>query len=143
LPRASVAENAWQENSHRNQRAIVTTRRFVEGVAHQSCTLVLFAGICGAGACAPDSRRDASPMPSLAEELNTIAQRQLDRRAAEIAAITDVPAAVRRQAEVRRRILELIGGFPDYHGPLNAAVTRTAARDGFSIENVLFESLPG
>jgi len=108
-----------------------------------SCTLVLFAGICGAGACARDSQGDASPRPSLAEELNAIAQRQLDRRAAEIAAITDIPAAVRRQAEVRRRILELIGGLPDYHGPLNAAVTRTAARDGFSIDNVLFESLPG
>ena len=43
---------------------------------------------------------------------------------------------------MRRRVLTLIGGLPDYHGALNAKVTRTTRRDGFSIDHVRFESLP-
>lgn len=75
-------------------------------------------------------------------ELNAIAQRQLRDRAKEVAAIRDTPAAQARQQQVRERILSLIGGLPDYRGPLNARVTRTSRRDGFSIDHVLFESLP-
>ena len=64
-------------------------------------------------------------------ELNAIAQRQLRDRAKEVAAIRDTPAAQARQKQVRERILSLIGGLPDYRGPLNARVTRTSRRDGF------------
>ena len=39
--------------------------------------------------------------------------------------------------------VRLIGGLPDYRGPLNARVTKTTRRDGFVIEHVIFESLPG
>src|SRR5262245_22366209 len=75
-------------------------------------------------------------------ELNAIAQRQLRDRAKDVAAIRDMAAAQARQKQVRERILSLIGGLPEYRGPLNARVTKTTRRDGFIIENVLFESLP-
>jgi dienelactone hydrolase len=84
----------------------------------------------------------ASERPPLLKALDAIAQRQLKERAATIAAIRDQAAAEARKTEVRRQVLSLIGGLPDYRGPLNARVTRTLKRDGFTIEHVLFESLP-
>src|SRR3954465_14406559 len=75
-------------------------------------------------------------------ELNAIAQGQLRARAKEVTAIHDTAGAQARQKQVRERILSLIGGLPDYRGPLNARVTKTTQRDGFIIEHVLFESLP-
>ena len=83
------------------------------------------------------------PRSPLLKELNAIADRQLKERSDAVAAIRDVPAARARQAEVRARILSLIGGLPDYRGPLNARVTKTTRREGFAIDHVLFESLPG
>ena len=79
----------------------------------------------------------------LLTELNALAQQQLRQRAAAIAAIRDTQAAEARRNDVRARILSLLGGLPDYHGPLNARVTKTTRRDGFSIDHVMFESLPG
>ena len=105
-------------------------------------TPVIAVSFCVAGAFASAGQTEAQPTPLL-QELNALAQQQLDRRALTIAAIRDLPAAATRQAEVRRRVLTLIGGLPDYHGALNAKVTRTTRRDGFSIDNVRFESLPG
>lgn len=68
------------------------------------------------------------PAAPLLQELNAIAQRQLKDRATAIAAIHDRAAADARKADVRRRILSLIGGLPEYHGPLNARVTKTVPR---------------
>ncbi len=85
------------------------------------------------------AQQSASP---LLFELNEIAQRQLRERAKTVAAIRDTAAAEARQKQVRERILTLIGGLPEYRGPLNARVTKTTRRDGFSIDHVLFESLP-
>jgi hypothetical protein len=62
--------------------------------------------------------RGRRPVPALVDR---IAQDQLSKRKAAIAGIQSV-AAARRQM-VRAKILELIGGLPDYAGPLNAKVT--------------------
>src|SRR6478609_7337264 len=82
------------------------------------------------------------PQSPLLTELNGIAQGQLRDRAKTVTAIRDTAAAQARQKQVRDRILSLIGGLPDYRGPLNARVTKTTRRDGFIIDHVLFESLP-
>jgi dienelactone hydrolase len=97
--------------------------------------------VCGS-AILPSAEAQQSRSPLL-KELNAIADRQLKERSDAVAAIRDVPAARARQTEVRARILSLIGGLPDYRGPLNARVTKTTRREGFSIDHVLFESLPG
>jgi len=83
----------------------------------------------------------ADPAPLLVK-LNAIAQSELDARALTIAGIQNVAAAEQRKTEVRARILQLLGGLPDYHGPLNPKVTRVIERDGYVIENLMFESLP-
>ncbi len=86
---------------------------------------------------------NAQPSQSpLVRELTAIALDQLKQRGQAIAAIRDVPAAQARQADVRGRVLSLIGGLPDYRGPLNARVTKSTSREGFTIDHVLFESLP-
>ena len=74
--------------------------------------------------------------------LDRIAQQQLDKRDAEIRQITTVEAAERRKEWVRKKILELIGGLPDYAGPLNAKVTGRIDKQKYIIEKVIFESLP-
>src|SRR5688572_18372565 len=97
--------------------------------------------VCGS-AILPSAEAQQSRSPLL-KELSAIADRQLKERSDAVAAIRDVPAARARQTEVRARILSLIGGLPDYRGPLNARVTKTTRREGFAIDHVLFESLPG
>lgn len=49
--------------------------------------------------------------------------------------------ALRR--EIRARVLDIIGGLPETRAPLNARVTGTVPMDGYRIEKVVFESLPG
>jgi dienelactone hydrolase len=74
--------------------------------------------------------------------MNGIAQKQLDGREAKINSINGMTEARNRQAEVRAKILGLVGGLPDYSGPLNAKVTGQIPENGFIIEKIIFESLP-
>ncbi|HWB97587.1 MAG TPA: hypothetical protein VG672_12820, partial [Bryobacteraceae bacterium] len=75
--------------------------------------------------------------------MDRIAQRQLQEREDKIAAIHSVADAERRKAVVRRKILDALGGLPQYDGPLNARVTGRIDADGYVIEKVIYESLPG
>ncbi len=47
------------------------------------------------------------------------------------------------QDELRQKALRLIGGLPELKTPLNARVTGSVAMDGYRIEKLVFESLPG
>jgi dienelactone hydrolase len=47
------------------------------------------------------------------------------------------------QDELRRKALSVIGGLPREKAPLNVRVTGTIPMDGYRIEKVVFESLPG
>ncbi|MGH9662903.1 MAG: alpha/beta hydrolase family protein, partial [Bryobacteraceae bacterium] len=67
---------------------------------------------------------------------------ELRQRDDTIAAIHTTDGAERRRVYVRAKILELLGGLPDYDGPLNAHVTGTIDADGYTIEKLYFESLP-
>jgi hypothetical protein len=75
--------------------------------------------------------------------MDKIAQRQLDARDKEIAAVRTVADAERRKKVVRQKILDALGGLPDYSGPLNARVTGQIQADGYVIEKIIYESLPG
>src|SRR5215469_15661084 len=74
--------------------------------------------------------------------MNQIAQLQLDHREAAVRAVQTVEQAEARKRWVRPKILELIGGLPDYNGPLNPRVTGRIERAHYRIEKVIFESLP-
>ena len=47
------------------------------------------------------------------------------------------------QGELRRKVLDVIGGLPEAKSPLNARVTGTIPMDGYRIDKLVFESLPG
>jgi len=74
--------------------------------------------------------------------LDRIAQEQLDRREAGVKRVNTLEAAERRKEQVRKKILELMGGLPDYSGPLNARATGRIDKQKYIIEKVIFESLP-
>jgi Acetyl xylan esterase (AXE1) len=76
------------------------------------------------------------------EWMDRIAQQQLSAREAAVANIRTTAEAEARKAWVRGKVLELLGGLPDYNGPLNARVTGKIALSRYTIEKVIFESLP-
>ncbi len=75
--------------------------------------------------------------------MDRIAQQQLQQRENEISSIRTTDDARRRKETVRAKLLEIIGGLPDYHGPLNPRVTGSLKTESYTIEKVIFESLPG
>jgi dienelactone hydrolase len=50
---------------------------------------------------------------------------------------------LRVQKELRQKLLTMLGGLPTTRTPLKAQVTGRIAMDGFHIEKLIFESLPG
>ena len=74
--------------------------------------------------------------------MDNIAQEQLSKREAAVAGIQTVGDAQARQRAVRTKILDLIGGLPEYAGPLNAQITGQIEMPRYIIEKVIFESLP-
>lgn len=75
--------------------------------------------------------------------MNGIAQQQLQQRAQTIRGIHTVEEAENRKRLVRKQLLDDIGGLPDYHGPLNPRVTGQIRTESYTIEKVVYESLPG
>jgi dienelactone hydrolase len=67
---------------------------------------------------------------------------QLARRSEAVAAIRTREDADRRKAEVRKKILDLIGGLPESHGPVRVKEFGVIQDDGFRIEKVAYQSLP-
>ncbi|MFZ0303627.1 MAG: acetylxylan esterase [Terracidiphilus sp.] len=85
----------------------------------------------------------STPQHSLLSWMNGIAQQDLQRRAQTIRGIHTVDEAENRKRFVRKQLLEDIGGLPDYEGPLNARVTGQIRTESYTIEKVIYESLPG
>ena len=74
--------------------------------------------------------------------LNRQAYRYLDQRDSAVAALHSKSDWEARQEMARKAMLADIGGFPE-KTPLHARVTGTLKRDGFHVEKILFESMPG
>src|SRR2546428_424357 len=74
--------------------------------------------------------------------MDQIAQEQLSRRESSIGEIRNTTDAERRKQWVRAKLLEILGGLPDYHGPLNARITGRLSNASYTLEKVIFESLP-
>jgi cephalosporin-C deacetylase-like acetyl esterase len=97
------------------------------------------------GACASAPTLFSAPpgQDPLLRWMDRIAQEQLDRRAAVIAEIRTVDEAEKRKHFVREMILSVIGGLPEYDGPLHPKTTGSIQAAGYTIEKVMYESLPG
>jgi dienelactone hydrolase len=66
----------------------------------------------------------------------------LDKRDEEIANLKSKEDWIERQGKVKNILMSLVGPFPD-KTPLNAKITGTVRKNGFRVEKVLFESMPG
>jgi dienelactone hydrolase len=80
--------------------------------------------------------------PYLQHQLATAWRQDDERRAAFETVRTEADLHALR-ARLRARVLDIIGGLPETKTPLNARVTGTIPMEGYRIEKVLFESLPG
>jgi cephalosporin-C deacetylase-like acetyl esterase len=97
----------------------------------------------GLGLASSQAADSGDARPQLIQYLNGLAQTHLDSRKAEIAKITTRADAERRKALVKRKILSLIGGLPEHRGPVAVKEFGTVTADGFRLEKVAYESLPG
>ena len=79
---------------------------------------------------------------SLYHHISKTAYTYLDSRAKNVAAINSLNDWKKRQTLIRQTLAEVIGKFPE-KTPLNAKITGTIKKDGYRIENIIFESQPG
>jgi dienelactone hydrolase len=79
---------------------------------------------------------------ALTHSLLALAYADLNARAVRIEAIDGEVRARERQVEVRAKLLELIGG-PVPATPAKPRVTRRSEGEGFSVENIVYDALPG
>ena len=66
----------------------------------------------------------------------------LDKRENEIAELKTVAQWEQRQKQLKQSIMEAIGGLPE-RTPLNAKTTSVIKKEGYTLENVIYESQPG
>jgi len=66
-----------------------------------------------------------------------------EQRSAKWNAIPNEKGLIALQAETRKKILDMIGNLPDVKTPLNTRVTGRVQQQGFYIDKIIFESLPG
>ena len=93
--------------------------------------------------CAERPREERLAHDALLRWMDAIAQKELQQRENSIAAIHSVAAAEQRKQMVRQKMMEILGGLPNYQGPLNARVKGEIHTDGYTIEKIIYESLPG
>lgn len=65
----------------------------------------------------------------------------LDRRAEKISKLHTLSGWQDRQDEIRSKLTEIIGPFPE-KTPLNAEVVRTVEKDTYRVEHIIYESQP-
>ena len=99
--------------------------------------LLCFAASFAAAAAAPDARQQLNAW------LNQLGFAQLEARAQAIAAIHTRDQAERRKILARQQILRLIGGLPERRGPVPVRQFGSVPGDGFRVEKIAYESLPG
>ncbi len=75
--------------------------------------------------------------------LTSQAEQHWDQREQSLLRLATGDQIRERQAYVRQVMLAAIGGLPTIKTPLNARVTGSFTRDGYRVENVIFESQPG
>jgi cephalosporin-C deacetylase-like acetyl esterase len=83
------------------------------------------------------------PQDALLRWMDQIAQQELRQRQAAIDEIRTVAEAERRKQTVHQKLIDLLGGLPAYKGPLNAKTTGLLKNDSYTIEKVIYQSLPG
>jgi cephalosporin-C deacetylase-like acetyl esterase len=85
--------------------------------------------------------KDFDPRKMLYNYLVGEAQKKFDERRKVVASLKTPEQIHKRQAELKAKFLEALGGFPE-KTPLNAKVVGKLKGDGFTVERVIYESRP-
>jgi cephalosporin-C deacetylase-like acetyl esterase len=85
-----------------------------------------------------DFRKIRSMLP---DHVHRLASMQLDERARQVSRLADRNQVTARQAYIRERIIQILGGFPE-RTPLNPRTVASLEREDYRIEKVIFESQP-
>ncbi|MDQ1296306.1 MAG: hypothetical protein QG611_284, partial [Bacteroidota bacterium] len=79
---------------------------------------------------------------SLYHHLTRDSYKLLETRAENIKKLITVDDWKQRQADIRQTLWNILGPFPE-KTPLNAKTTRAFNKNGYKVENIIYESLPG
>ena len=82
---------------------------------------------------------DQQGRQKLANYLDAIAENHLAARKQAMTQLRTPADADRRKAMIREKLLGLIGGLPERHGPVAVKTFGTTATDGFRIEKIAYE----
>jgi cephalosporin-C deacetylase-like acetyl esterase len=122
----------------------VNRRKFVMGTGALllSPTLLRLRGMAEPRGASELSRPYSEEMPDmlvsyLAKEMNDLASTWDQKRAL----ITTAAELEKRNAFVREKVVQMLGGLPD-RSPLGAITVKVIQKDGYRIENVMFQSRP-
>src|SRR5437867_1255785 len=99
--------------------------------------------VAALAATALRSADTADPREQLVRYLNGIAQAQLEKRKQAVAQIRTREDAEKRKKLVREKILGMLGGLPERNGAVAVKEFGGFSADGFRVEKVAYESLPG
>ena len=105
--------------------------------------LMIIALLCSICLCPSSLLAQEPKLDPLLRWMNGIAQQQLQERENAIAEIRTVSEAERRRGSVRAKLLDLLGGLPDYNGALNPRITGSIKNEFYTIEKVIFENWMG
>lgn len=73
----------------------------------------------------------------------SLAWRQDEKRRARWSQVKTAEDLERLRADLKRSVLEMMGGLPTYKTDLHASVTGRVSARGFQIEKLIYQSLPG
>lgn len=79
---------------------------------------------------------------SMYHHLTSEAYQLLDSREAEVSELNTPGKWRERQQEMKKRMWDVIGPFPE-RTPLNSKTVGKVVKEGYTIENLIYESLPG
>src|SRR6266852_3937574 len=140
----------------RRWRSIEYTSGLQRGRMIQPCILAVLAGAIALHALAADDppapqsflvrEQPLPPGPRITPFLQyqtEQAWREDDDRRKAWEAIHDQPELLKTQEELRQKLLQMIGGLPAVKTDLRPRVTGKIQMDGFSVEKLIFQSLPG
>src|SRR5262245_40746163 len=83
------------------------------------------------------------PRQQLYRYIDGIAHSRLEARRQTISRLQTRVDAERRRAEVREKMFRLIGGLPEWRGPVTVKEFGALSGEGFRVEKIAYESLPG
>ena len=102
--------------------------------------ILLAPAILFAQAESPAPAEDARK--SLTSYLSGLGAAQLAQRQEAMKSVATRQDAERRQADVRQKILDMMGGLPEHHGAVRVKEFGTVEESGFRVEKIAYESLP-